>query len=102
MAVTYQRPLAEWYYEDTSPATLDYPPFFAYFEYLLSLVAQFVEPAMLELRATPYDSARCLFFQRLSVIVTETVLVYAVSRKNARVFVAVLWNCGLVIVDSRL
>jgi alpha-1,3-glucosyltransferase len=78
LAVTHSLPPAQWYHEATSEWTLDYPPFFAYFEYALSLVAARVDPALVTISATPVFSARILLFQRLSVIVSDAVLFYAV------------------------
>eukprot|EP01134_Creolimax_fragrantissima_P005522 CFRG5522T1 len=109
LAITYSRPLSEWYYEDTSEWTLDYPPLFAWFEYLLSCLAVFWDPSMLEVENLNYASRPTVLFQRLSVVTTDLVLFYAVLqytstfnsslRQRIACVGLVVLNCGLLILD---
>ncbi len=86
MAITHRLPMAEWYHEVRAPIhdplmqatsqwTLDYPPLFAWMEYVLAMVAERVDASMLHIRAedwtTPTDA--CIRFHRFSVIVTELI-----------------------------
>ncbi|QMW43839.1 hypothetical protein G4B11_007209 [Aspergillus flavus] len=80
LAITHSLPVKEWYYEKTSEWTLDYPPFFAAFEWLLSQVAQYADPAMLTVKNLNYDSWQTIYFQRATVIISELVLVFALNR----------------------
>jgi len=112
-AITASLPLSRWYYEDTSEWTLDYPPLFAWFQRLLGLLAPLFDEDMLRISAAPYESAGTILFQRLSVIVTELILVVAVlvhshsanasSSKSAghgpAIAVLLALNAGLFITD---
>lgn len=55
-------------------AALDYPPFFAYFEKLLSIPASFVDPAIVNLHNIAYDSWSAIAYQRTTVILSELLL----------------------------
>ncbi|OII74651.1 uncharacterized protein cubi_00204 [Cryptosporidium ubiquitum] len=73
MAITFNKPIKEWYYEETSIWTLDYPIFFAYFECALGFLANKFDPKILVLSKEPYFTKKTLIFQRLSVIITELI-----------------------------
>lgn len=103
----------------TSQWTLDYPPFFALFQLLLSYPARsatirgnkwrgrlfiihardglgstrasrlsassrplirWFDPQMLRITADPYQSVMCVVYQRLTVIVSDALLFYAIMR----------------------
>lgn len=111
LAITFNLPLKEWYYDDTSPWTLDYPPFFAYFEWLLSQVAYYVDPKIVQLNNLNYASIECKYFQRISVMVMDLILLWgvrrclnALGRMGIKVYtfsaeMFVIANVGLLFVD---
>lgn len=53
---------------------LDYPPFFAYFEKLLSIPAFFIDPKIVDVNNLNYDLWSVIAYQRATVIITELVL----------------------------
>ncbi|XP_054873026.1 probable dolichyl pyrophosphate Glc1Man9GlcNAc2 alpha-1,3-glucosyltransferase isoform X1 [Amphiprion ocellaris] len=116
LAITHSLPVSRWYHENTSEWTLDYPPLFAWFEFGLSHVAQHFDRNMLQVENLNYASPSTVLFQRLSVIFTDVVFIYAakeccrcvqeqkgsrdvLNRPSFVLAVLLLWNFGLLIVD---
>ncbi|KAK7399955.1 hypothetical protein VNO78_11152 [Psophocarpus tetragonolobus] len=108
LALTYSLPLYQWYFDETSPWTLDYPPFFAYFERFLSSFAHLIDPQIVHLQeGLNYSSNKVVYFQRVTVILSDLSLLYGVyrltqnldSRKQKLIWSLVIWSPMLFIVD---
>ncbi|VVT48835.1 uncharacterized protein SAPINGB_P001975 [Magnusiomyces paraingens] len=81
LAITANLPLRDWYTEATSQWTLDYPPFFAYFEYYLTWFVPKVvkDDGALDIVEQGTYGWPTIVFQRTTVIITEIVLFLALQ-----------------------
>lgn len=113
LSITSLLRLKEWYTENTSQWTLDYPPFFAYFEWFLS---RFVPHSVaadgcIELVPVGNYGMKTVIFQRSTVIISEILLFAALqwfintsstNREKKRNFViaaSIVLSPGLFIID---
>lgn len=108
LALTHSLPLSRWYFDETSPWTLDYPPFFAYFERFLSIFSHLVDPQIVHLQeGLNYSSNTLICFQRATVILSDLCLLFGVykmtknldSRRQKLIWSLVIWSPMLFIVD---
>jgi alpha-1,3-glucosyltransferase len=109
LAITHSKHFTEWYTDSASPSewTLDYPPLFAWFEWVLAKGAALVDPNMLDVNNLNYASDETVVYQRLTVIATEVMLfmgtAFAMSgESNSRKCLAyflVMAHPALLIVD---
>lgn len=113
LAITNKLLLMEWYTENTSQWTLDYPPFFAYFEWMLSQLVPGLVSAdgCLDIVEKGIYGFPTVIFQRTTVILSEVVLFVAlqmyidsfkstINRSHALVVaLSLVLSPGLLIID---
>ncbi|KAH9285544.1 putative dolichyl pyrophosphate Glc1Man9GlcNAc2 alpha-1,3-glucosyltransferase [Echinococcus granulosus] len=86
LAITYCTNISEWYSEATSKWTLDYPPFFAYFEWALAQIGSKLDPKMVVLSTETYSSLTTIYFQRITVLLSECLLLYSICSMLHKIF----------------
>jgi alpha-1,3-glucosyltransferase len=77
LALTHGRPVKEWYWDETSQWTLDYPPLFAYFQRVLAVLAEAlsIDPALLQqYENPPVWSSAAEGFLRGTVLASDATL----------------------------
>lgn len=114
LAITKKLPMKLWYIEDTNQWTLDYPPYFAYFEWFLSIfVPDFVDSdGCFDIIESGKYGWPTIYYQRLTVVVSEIILFVAlqsyinstqnsiIDKKRAYVIASSLvLSPGLLIID---
>lgn len=67
VAITGHLPLKEWYFDEGSIWTLDYPPFFAYFEWLLFQLSRFIDPNLIQALRLPLI-CYCLYLSNVLMV----------------------------------
>ena len=109
-AITNSLPVSEWYFYSKNKWTLDYPPLFAYMEYILGKISTFIDEDITNLKKVNYDSTKCIIFMRSTVLLGDLFLFFSLKyfskvinlnlNKYLLLIFSILFNSGLVIVDN--
>ena len=109
-AITNSLPISEWYFYSKNKWTLDYPPLFAYMEYILGKISKFFDENITNLEKPYYASTRCKIFMRTTVLLGDLFLFFGLKNfcriiklnlnKYYILLFSILFNSGLVIVDN--
>ena len=109
-AITNSLPISQWYFYSENKWTLDYPPLFAYFEYILGRISKFFDKDITSLEKQFYNSPICQIYMRSTVLLGDFLLFFALRRfcriiklsyhKYLIVIFAIMFNAGLVIIDN--
>ena len=109
-AITNSLPISEWYFYADNKWTLDYPPLFAYMEYILGKLSKIFDPNITNLEKFNYNSITCKLFMRATVLLGDCLLFFSIrflSRninlslyKYLTLLFFIQFYAGLVIIDN--
>lgn len=77
-SLTLSLPLSKWYTDTSSQWQLDYPPLFAYFEFVLSQIIHVLHPSAVSLSNHGYSHPTAIILFRASVLAVDFLYVPAV------------------------
>ena len=109
-AITNSLPINEWYFYSKNKWTLDYPPLFAYLEYILGKISKFFDEEITNIERQNYSSTKCIIFMRSTVLLGDILLFFSIKRfckiinlniqRYWILLFSIMFNAGLVIVDN--
>jgi len=109
-AITNSLPISKWYFYSKNKWTLDYPPLFAYMEYILGKLSKFFDPNITDLDSINYDSFICKTFMRGTVLLGDLFLFFSLKflsrslnlsfNKFLILLISIQFYAGLVIIDN--
>lgn len=107
--ITTSLPINQWYFDKESIWTLDYPPLFAYMEYILGKISTLFTSKVTD-RSIKGDDWEVIFYQRMTVLIGDVLLFFAIRKlcraltlpktKFFLLLVSIQSFAGLVIVDN--
>lgn len=78
-ALTVSRPLSQWYHDESSKWTLDYPPIFAYYEYIVGQLLSVFRPSLVDITNHDDSTWRTVYFLRATVLALDPLLALSAS-----------------------
>ncbi|GMR36629.1 hypothetical protein PMAYCL1PPCAC_06824, partial [Pristionchus mayeri] len=109
-AITHHLPLSQWYKEETSQWTLDYPPFFAFFEKCLGRLAFLMGMEdILIIQKEALMNSRVLYFMRSTVLASDLIYLLAIvavstamrsSKSRNYLFILLSTHTTFILLDS--
>ena len=109
-AITTSLPIDKWYFDSGSIWTLDYPPLFAYMEYILGMISKLFDENITVLSNYNYGNWSCKCYQRCTVLIGDILLFFALKKlstslklSNKQSFnfrIAIQLFVGLVYIDN--
>ena len=108
-AITTSLSIREWYFNDFSEWTLDYPPLFAYMELILGYISKLFDPQITNIHNLYYSESLCKYFMRCTVLIGDIIFflsmkkiskVLKIKKKFILLFISIEGFAGLVLIDN--